>query len=84
MDRYAKMSNVWFLPSTSALQLWLQRVGFENIRVVDVTATTIEEQRCTEWMQFQSLADFLDPVDRSLTVERYPAPTRAIVIANKP
>ncbi len=82
-DRYAQMRNVWYLPSTAALTLWLQRVGFTNIRVVDVAATTIEEQRATEWMDTQSLVDFLDPDDHSKTIEGYPAPVRAVLIADK-
>ena len=83
-DRYAKMANVWFLPSTEALEAWLQRLGFRNVRIVDVCKTTTSEQRKTEWMQFQSLSDFLDPEDPNLTAEGYPPPTRAILIANKP
>ncbi len=82
--RYAQMANVWFLPSTRALELWLSRVGLINIRTVDTSLTTTAEQRSTDWMQFQSLSDFLDPDDSSLTVEGHPAPTRAIMIANRP
>lgn len=81
-QRYAQMRNVWFLPSVDALQNWLVRCGFKNVRVCDVSKTTIEEQRTTEWMTFQSLADFLNPDDHDLTVEGYPAPMRAIVLAN--
>ena len=40
--------------------------------------------RATDWMQFQSLEHFLDPDDPSLTVEGYPGPRRATVIARKP
>lgn len=83
-ERYAQMGNVWFIPSTAALCHWLERLGMQDIRVVDENVTSLEEQRRTEWMQGQSLADFLDPSDRSLTVEGYPAPKRAVVIANKP
>lgn len=82
-DRYAKMANVWFLPSPNALENWLRRLGFKNVRTVDVNQTSLEEQRATEWMDFHSLADFLDPEDRNLTAEGLPAPRRAIVIANK-
>jgi tRNA (mo5U34)-methyltransferase len=35
-------------------------------------------------MQFESLEDFLDPEDPDKTIEGYPAPRRAIFIANKP
>ena len=82
-DRYAKMRNVWFLPSIPTLQSWLKRCGFSNIHVVDVTQTTVEEQRTTEWMTNESLKDFLDPQNHNLTIEGYPAPKRATFIANK-
>jgi tRNA (mo5U34)-methyltransferase len=52
--------------------------------VVDEAVTTLDEQRSTEWMTYQSLADFLDPDDRSRTIEGYPAPRRAVILANKP
>ncbi len=80
-QRYAQMRNVWFLPSCSALRTWLSRCGFKNIRLVDVTKTTVEEQRSTEWMRFHSLRDFLDPIDAGLTCEGLPAPLRAIFTA---
>jgi tRNA (mo5U34)-methyltransferase len=80
-DRYAQMRNVWYLPSAAALTVWMQRVGFKNIRVVDVAPTSLEEQRATEWMDSQSLVDFLDPVDQTKTIEGYPAPVRAVVVA---
>ncbi len=83
-DRYAKMRNVWFIPSCSLLERWLSRLGFVKIRVSDQSITTIEEQRATDWMQTESLADFLDASDSSKTIESYPAPQRAIFIANKP
>ena len=79
--RYAKMRNVWFIPSVNMLELWLVRCGFKNIRCVDQGITTLDEQRSTDWMQFESLADFLDPDDRSKTIEGYPAPMRAVMLA---
>ena len=83
-DRYAKMRNVWFIPSVPMLALWLKRLGFTHIRVVDVTLTSTQEQRCTDWSKGESLADFLDPLDSCRTVEGYPAPRRATLIANTP
>ncbi|MCL7421513.1 MAG: tRNA 5-methoxyuridine(34)/uridine 5-oxyacetic acid(34) synthase CmoB [Methylobacter sp.] len=80
--RYACMRNVWFLPTCDTLTGWMKRCGFTNIRVVDVTVTSTEEQRTTEWMTFHSLKDFLDPDDPKLTLEGLPAPKRAIIIAN--
>lgn len=82
-DRYAQMRNVWFLPSSKALLVWLQRLGFTNCKVVDECITTTAEQRTTSWMTTHSLADFLDPQDPSITIEGYPAPKRAVIVANK-
>lgn len=81
--RYAQMRNVWFLPSAKALENWLDKCGFKNIRTVDVNQTSIKEQRSTEWMHFHSLENYLDQDDHNKTVEGYPAPRRAIVIAEK-
>lgn len=81
--RYAKMRNVWFLPSPDALSVWLEKAGFLESRCLDVTATTSAEQRSTPWMTYESLADFLDPEDPTKTREGHPAPKRALWIAKK-
>lgn len=83
-DRYAKMRNVWFIPAPQALKSWLYRCGYRDIRIVDISTTGLTEQRSTEWMKFDSLKDFLDPDDFSKTVEGLPAPTRAILVAQRP
>ena len=83
-DRYAQMRNVWFIPSCQSLKTWLVRMGFKNVHLVDVTLTTPREQRSTDWMRFNSLPDFMDPLDPSKTVEGLPAPRRAIFIAEAP
>ncbi|MCW8933737.1 MAG: tRNA 5-methoxyuridine(34)/uridine 5-oxyacetic acid(34) synthase CmoB [Gammaproteobacteria bacterium] len=83
-DRYAQMRNVWFLPSSKAMIKWLQRCGFKNVKLVDESFTSQEEQRSTDWMQYHSLKDFLDPDDMSKTIEGYPAPLRAIFTAEAP
>lgn len=80
--RYAKMRNVWFLPSCETLIGWMKRCGFVNCRVIDVNTTSVEEQRTTDWMQFYSLKEFLDPDNSALTCEGLPAPKRAIIVAN--
>ena len=82
-ERYAKMRNVWFLPSSLAMVAWLERCGFKNVRVVNTDVTAVDEQRKTQWIDTESLKDFLDPQDPSKTIEGYPAPKRAIFIANK-
>ncbi len=81
--RYAKMNNVWAIPSTGSLLKWVNDAGFRHVRIIDVSRTTSEEQRITEWMQFESLSDFLDKQDMNRTIEGYPAPTRAILLAEK-
>ncbi|MBN2280237.1 MAG: tRNA 5-methoxyuridine(34)/uridine 5-oxyacetic acid(34) synthase CmoB [Candidatus Marinimicrobia bacterium] len=82
-DRYGKMRNVWFLPSPQTMLQWLERAGFKNPQLVDVTKTTLAEQRKTEWMTFESLDDFLNPDNEALTVENLPAPRRAVFICKK-
>lgn len=81
--RYAKMHNVFFLPTVACLQGWLERAGFDNIRCIDRTWTSSEEQRQTEWIKSESLADFLDSSDPRKTVEGHPAPLRAVLLAER-
>ncbi|QMV51574.1 tRNA 5-methoxyuridine(34)/uridine 5-oxyacetic acid(34) synthase CmoB [Ewingella americana] len=83
-DRYAQMNNIYFIPSAEALKGWLIKCGFVNVRIADVSVTTLDEQRRTPWMTSESLAEFLDPNDPTKTIEGYPAPRRALLIANKP
>lgn len=83
-DRYAQMRNVWFIPSAATLRGWLERIGFKEVKLVDLSQTTTTEQRSTDWMRFHSLADYLDPVDLGLTIEGYPAPLRATFTAQNP
>ncbi len=83
-DRYAMMRNVWFIPSSAMLRCWVERAGFEDVRLVSECATTPDEQKSSEWMPFNSLSDFLDPTDPERTVEGLPAPRRAVLVARKP
>lgn len=80
--RYAKMRNVWFIPSCLTLEAWLKRSGFTQVDCVSVERTTTEEQRSTSWMEFESLADYLDPKDNEKTIEGYPGPKRAVFICS--
>ena len=83
-DRYARMRNVWLLPTIPELKLWLTRTGYSDVQVIDQTMTTVDEQRSTQWMTFESLAEALDPNDPTLTVEGWPAPNRVVVTATSP
>lgn len=80
-SRYARMRNVWAIPTASRLVDWLNTAGYASTCLLDVTVTTVQEQRSTPWMTFESLAESLDPEDSGRTVEGYPAPTRALIIA---
>ena len=82
--RYAKMKNTWFIPSAETMMLWLRKCGFKNVRCVDENVTSLNEQRRTDWMTFESLADYLDPTDNTKTIEGYPAPMRGVFIATAP
>ena len=82
--RYARMRNVWLLPTVAQLVQWLEETGYDDIAVVDTSVTTTSEQRSTEWMTFESLREALDPQDPDLTVEGWPAPRRVIVTASAP
>ena len=83
-DRYARMKNVWLLPTLAELTTWLQRTGYRDIEIIDTAITTVDEQRSTEWMSFESLEEALDPRDPSRTVEGWPAPRRVVVTATCP
>lgn len=80
-NRYARMRNVWLLPTVAELTTWLRRTGFKEIEIADTSVTTTDEQRSTEWMTFDSLAEALDENDPTRTVEGWPAPQRVIVFA---
>ncbi len=80
--RYARMGNVWQLPSASLAARWLKQAGFSEIEIVDVCVTSLTEQRRSSWMTFHSLKEFLDPNDDTRTIEGFPAPRRAILTCN--
>ena len=80
--RYARMGNVWKLPSPGLAARWLKQAGFSEVEIIDVGMTSFDEQRRTAWMTFHSLKEFLDPEDPTLTIEGFPAPRRAILTAN--
>lgn len=81
LGRYAKMRHVYFLPTINCLSRWLNHAGFEDVRCVDVTYTTLNEQRRTDWAFDESLDDFLHPENPKKTIEGEPAPLRALVLA---
>lgn len=81
--RYARMRNVWAVPTTGQLLSWIKEAGFETTNTLDICRTGIEEQRSTQWMRFESLAESLDPNDSTKTIEGHPAPVRTALLALK-
>jgi len=82
-DRYAQMRNVHAIPSPALLKQWAENAGFAETETLDISTTTIEEQRSTKWMTFHSLQNFLHPENPNKTIENHPAPKRAILLAQK-
>mgnify|MGYP001223148551 FL=1 len=84
-DRYAKMRNIWFIPTLSCCVNWLKKAKYKNIEVISSTNLTFDEQRNTPWNPppHQTLKDFLDPQNLSKTIEGHPAPRRFSIIASK-
>ena len=82
-ERYSKIPNIYFIPTINALKNWCFRAGFKDVEVLAVKKTDLNEQRKTEWIESQSLNDFLNPNNPNLTVEGYPAPKRVYIKAFK-
>ena len=76
------MRNVHAIPTLTVLHDWLEQAGLNDVKVLDVSRTTTDEQRSTDWMTFESLGECLDVNNPSITVEGYPAPTRAALLVN--
>ncbi|MGZ5208613.1 MAG: tRNA 5-methoxyuridine(34)/uridine 5-oxyacetic acid(34) synthase CmoB [Sulfuricurvum sp.] len=82
-ESYSKITNIYFVPTLKALENWCIRAGFKTFEVLGTVVTTSDEQRKTNWIESQSLEDFLNPDDTSKTVEGYPAPVRGYVRLKK-
>ena len=82
-ERYSKIPNIYFIPTLNALKNWCYRAGFKKVELLAIKKTDLEEQRKTEWINSQSLNDFLDPNNPKLTVEGYQAPKRLYIKAIK-
>lgn len=80
---YSKITNVYFVPTLVALENWCIKAGFSSFEVLGTVVTTSDEQRKTDWIESQSLEDFLDVDDSTKTVEGYPAPVRGYVRIKK-
>jgi len=77
--RYAKAPGTYFVPTAVCLKNWMLRAGFAEVEIFCSHPMSSKEQRRTEWMQFESYNDFIDPANPALTVEGYPAPLRVFL-----
>jgi tRNA (mo5U34)-methyltransferase len=80
---YAKVPGTYFVPTGKCLQNWIQRAGLQEVELFCSHPMSEEEQRKTDWMVFESYNDFINPADKSLTVEGYAAPHRIFLSARK-
>ncbi len=80
---YAKVPGTYFVPTGNCLKNWLLRAGFSDVELFCQHPMSSIEQRRTDWMQFESYSDFIDPEDPGKTIEGYPAPDRVFFIAQK-
>ncbi len=82
-NRYAMIPNIYFIPTVNCFKNWLNRAGFKDIEVLEITTTNDKEQRVTPWTFGKSLDDFRDPEDFTKTIEGYPAPKRVYLKAKR-
>ncbi len=80
-ERYSKIPNIYFIPTIPALKNWLFRAGFKDIKILEIKKTDSKEQRKTDWIESESLENFLDTNNPNLTIEGYPAPKRVYIQA---
>ena len=76
--RYAKMRNIYFIPTINSLTNWAEIAKFKEFELLEIRKTDLNEQRKTEWIEGESLNNFLNE-DGSKTIEGYPPPIRAYV-----
>ncbi|RDU61369.1 tRNA 5-methoxyuridine(34)/uridine 5-oxyacetic acid(34) synthase CmoB [Helicobacter sp. MIT 14-3879] len=74
---YAKMANVFYIFSPSALHNLALRAGFNRCELVSFSYTANTEQRSTDFIDRQSLGDFLES---DKTIEGYPPVCRGIFV----
>lgn len=75
---YGKMKNTYWIPTPRVLEGWLSRYQFSKVKLIDISVTSPDEQRTTEYCPspYESLIDFLNPKNSAETIEGFPAPVR--------
>jgi tRNA (mo5U34)-methyltransferase len=80
---YAKVPGTYFVPTGACLCNWMKKAGFTDINFFHSHPMSSDEQRQTDWMQFESYSDFIDSNNPKKTVEGYPAPCRVFLTGKK-
>ena len=80
---YAKVPGTYFVPTGKCIENWMTRAGFQDVNLFSSTPMSSEEQRKTDWMTFESYEDFIQPDNKDLTIEGYPAPVRVLLSGKK-
>jgi len=83
-ERYARMKNVYLVPTLELLEEMLSNAGFRQLEIISKVETSEEEQRCTRFAPGESLVDFIDKSDSERTVEGHPRPQRVIFKGVRP
>ncbi len=73
--RYAKMKNIYFIPTLKTLYNWIEKAKFSHIEFIGKRYTTTNEQRKTDWIEGESLEHFLNK-NQTKTIEGYDPPLR--------
>ena len=73
--RYAKMKNIYFIPTLKTLYNWIEKAKFSNVEFIGKRYTTTNEQRKTDWIEGESLEHFLNK-NQTKTIEGYDPPLR--------
>lgn len=76
---YAKVPGTYFVPTGTCLVNWLTRAGYKDVELFCHHPMDGNEQRRTDWMDFESYENFIDPNNPELTIEGYPAPIRVFI-----
>jgi len=82
-QKYARMKNVYVIPSQPQLEQELRQSGFSELKILHQAELSTLEQRRTPYAPGDSLAEFLDPSDNSRTAEGFVRPHRLIIQAEK-
>lgn len=78
--KYTNANGFWFLPTLSALENWLKRSGFRDIKTIYNEYLSTDEQKTSKDSPFPSLKE---AIRENLTIEGYPLPKRFYLIAKK-